>query len=241
MESRLGPHLRKLGFKNFEDYLNFTLSSEGRDEFEYFITRITTHTTSFFREDSHFTYLFNHGINLLLRQFNPSCLNCMSLGASTGEEAYSLALVFMKYADLHKGFNFEIDLSDISSCSLKKAKNGEFKLSQLSQIPKLYLPYIQKNNTWFTFIPAIKQRMSFFKLNICNPQQRFPRTYHIVFCRNTLIYFSKEKQQIIMQNIERILKDGGLLFLGHSETLQNIKCNLKKIRPTVYQKEIVDD
>lgn len=173
---------------------------------------------------------------MLLKQFNTTNIHCMSLGASTGEEAYSLAMTLMKYTELNPGIDFQIDLSDISIDSLKKAKTGEFKLIQLNQIPKYYFHYLIKNSDSFTFIPAIKQRLKFFKLNICNPEQKFPGNYHLLFCRNTLIYFPRERQQIILQNIERIIKDGGLLLLGHSETLQRICHNLKKIGPTVYQK-----
>ena len=235
LESRLSTHITKLGYKNFEDYFNNILSID-QNEYDFFIDKITTHTTNFFRETVHFQYLINTGIKLINKEFENPVINILSMGTSTGEEMYTISLVFTEHKKLGYLNDFSISGIDISKKALLKAKKGIFNSAALHYIPRKYRVYFNKTDERIEAKEILKKNMRFFILNAARKNQIFPDKYHIVFCRNTLIYFSNQKQQNIINNISGILEPGGLLFIGLSESLQGIKHDFIKQESTIYRK-----
>ncbi len=236
LESRLSTHIGKLGFRTFDEYFRYIESiSETDDEIDYLVDKITTHTTSFFRENRHFDFLESKGLDILLKNFGKTRLKIMCLGASTGEEMYTLAMVFETHKRNGKIDGYTIDGADISRFALLKAKEGVFKSDHLESIPERYIKYFDVKNNKIYAKQIIKDNLRFFLLNIAKPKQKFPERYHIVFCRNTLIYFNKELQQNVINNVDRILVKGGLYFMGHSESLHGLNHNFTRVEPTIYQ------
>jgi len=239
LESRLASHIVKLGFDSFEKYYKYLKNTDDIEEFDYFIDRITTHTTHFFRENSHFDFLINNGLKLINDHFNRPVIKILSLGASTGEEIYTLALIMYFHKKNGLVRDYEIHGADISKNALLKAKEGVFNKNQLNNIPKKYHNCFKITGETIKAKEILKNNLRFFLLNACKVDQKFPDVYHIIFCRNILIYFSKPLQQNIINNIILILNNGGLLFTGQSESLYGFTHNLKKIGSAIYQKIIV--
>ncbi|HOV14389.1 MAG TPA: CheR family methyltransferase [Spirochaetota bacterium] len=236
LESRLSSHIGKLGFNSFGEYFKYigTLS-ELDEEIDYLVDKITTHTTSFFRENHHFDFLLSKGIDILVSVFGKINLKIMCLGSSTGEEMYTLAMILESQKKTGKILGYTIDGADISKYALLKAKEGVFKIDHLDSIPKQYIGYFDVKENKIFAKSILKNNLRFFLLNIAKPKQRFPDKYHIVFCRNTLIYFNKELQQNVINNVEKILISGGLYFMGHSESLHGLTHNFERVEPTIYQ------
>ena len=236
LESRLSLHIYKLGFTSFLEYFDYIKElPEIDEEVDYLVDKITTHTTSFFRENFHFDYLNNSGIDLLTKIFGREQLKCISLGSSTGEEMYTLAMILATKKKETKISDYQIDAADVSKYALLKAKEGVFKIDHLASIPQKYKSFFDIKENKIVAKPILKYNMRFFMLNICKIGQKFPDKYHIVFCRNTLIYFSKQLQQNVINNVAKILIPGGLFLMGHSESLHGLNHNFKRVEPTIYQ------
>ena len=238
LESRLSSHIIKLGMKSFEEYYNY-LINDNEEEYDYFIDKITTHTTNFFRENSHFNFIINKGINIINDYFSKPKIKILSLGVSTGEEIYTLAMIFARLKKLNEITDYEIHGADVSKIALLKAKKGVYKTESLSDIPQKYKNSFKKFNNIIIADEIIRYNLRFFLLNACKRNQKFPDKYHIVFCRNIFIYFKNGLQQNILDNILSALLNGGLLFTGHTESLFGFKHNLKKIGTSVYRREKV--
>jgi len=236
LESRLSSHISKLGYKSFGDYFKYIESLNELDsEIDFLVDKITTHTTSFFRENHHFDFLQNKGIDILTSYFGKINLKIASLGSSTGEEMYTIAMILENQKKLGKILGYTIDGADISKYALLKAKEGVFKIDHLESIPKQYTSFFDIKDNKIYAKSVLRNNMRFFLLNIAKPTQKFPDRYHIIFCRNTLIYFNKELQQNVINNIEKILIDGGLYFMGHSESLHGLTHNFVRVEPTIYK------
>lgn len=240
LESRLAGRIKKLGFTTFLQYYQYLENNEAPDEFEFFIDRITTHTTHFFREQNHFDFLISRGVTLINQRFNQPKIKIISVGSSTGEEMYSIAMILADLQDKNIIYDFEISAADISKKALLKAKEGVFDLKHKASIPHKYLKYFIIYEDSIAAKPVLKKHLRYFIINASNKNQKFPDSYHIVFCRNMLIYFTKEQQQVIINNISNILLPRGLFFSGHSESLIGLKHHFKKVIPAVYQGETHD-
>ncbi len=237
LESRMSSHITRLGFESYGDYFDFLeTQSEFSEEVEFVIDKITTHTTSFFREDHHFNFLVNGGVDMIQKIFGPSTvIKFASLGSSTGEEMYTISMILYPLKKSGKIKDYSIDAFDISKHALLSAKEGRFRPETQTSIPPQYQKFFHIEENRLIADPALKNNMRFFMSNIAKKGQRFPDTYHIVFCRNTLIYFNKALQQNVIDNITNILMPGGLYFMGHSESLHGLTHNFKRVEPTIYQ------
>lgn len=235
LESRLSTHIQKLGFSNFDQYFEYVMHSPNNgEELDFLVDKLTTHTTSFFREKQHFQFLVNEGIKKIAETYPKPDLKIASLGSSTGEEMYTISMVMTTLLKLNKITNFTVDAADISKAVLLKAKEGVFKFDHYESIPDRYKNLFEVKENKLFAKETLKSHHRFFMLNICKEKQKFPDKYHIVFCRNTLIYFSKELQQKVIDNVKKILLPGGLFLIGHSESLYGLDHSFERIGPTIY-------
>jgi len=237
LESRLSVHITRLGFGSFGEYFDFLETQPDlSDEIEFVIDKITTHTTSFFREDHHFKFLVDSGIGIIQKVFGQgTTIKFASLGSSTGEEMYTISMILYPLKKSGRIKDYSIDAFDISKYALLSAKEGRFRLETQSSIPPQYQDLFKVVDNKLIANQAIKNNMRFFMSNIAKKNQKFPDRYHIAFCRNTLIYFNKMLQQNVIDNIANILLPGGLYFMGHSESLHGLVQDFKRVEPTIYQ------
>jgi chemotaxis protein methyltransferase CheR len=236
LESRFSGRIINLGLNSFSEYYEY-LANNNDDEYDFFVDKITTHTTNFFREITHFNFLIEKGIDLINKTFDFPTIKIFSNGTSTGEEMYSISMIFSEQKKFNRINDYSVSGADISKFALLKAKEGIFKKDSIHQIPKKYRAYFIKNEDSIQARDILKNNMKFYVLNGCKKNQIFPDRYHIIFCRNMLIYFPNQMQQNIIDNLARILLPGGLIIIGLSETFQGINHGFKKIESTIYRSD----
>ena len=160
-----------------------------------------------------------------------------SAASSTGEEAYSIAMVL---ADTIGAANWEIVGTDISSRVLEKARSGHYSLDRIDGIPRPLLQrYCLKGNGQYqgTLLVTreLRQRVDFRYSNLMAPAKGLG-SFDVIFLRNVMIYFDPETKRKVINNLLPYLKADGHLLIGHSETLNGITSDVVAVRPTIYRR-----
>lgn len=241
MVNRLSKRLRHLGIATFSQYVNYLNEGNNKDqEFIELIDAITTNKTDFFREPKHFSFLEQEVIPAAVNQRNrpDRRLRIWSSACSSGEEPYSISICLNEALARYPGWSFEILASDISETILRNAVTGIYEENKVSPIPmNLLRKYFLRGNRRYKVKPETGQNVTFKKINLKLDFQRMLSNFDVIFCRNVLIYFNRETQHNIIQKCWQVLRPGGYLFLGHSETLQGMETQFHYILPAIYQKE----
>ncbi|MDH4263271.1 MAG: protein-glutamate O-methyltransferase CheR [Spirochaetia bacterium] len=234
ISGRLLKRLRFYHLPNYQDYINMILDPQYKDERQIMINLLTTNETYFFRESQHLDYLRDH----ILANFKGNeIFRVWSAAASSGQEAYSIAMI-LEEAGLNG--RWEILGTDINETVLEKAKRGIYPLEASEKIPeKLLKKYclrgINAEYGNFTVIDELKKNIRFIKMNLNEPFTNIG-AFDIVFLRNVMIYFDMETKKSVIDRITQVIKPHCYLILGHSENLNNISKSYKTLLPTIYQK-----
>lgn len=245
LECRLQKRLRILNMDTFKDYCKYFFSDEGmKNELQYLINEVTTNKTDFFREPDHFNYLMESALPKLVENMDASktdCINIWSAGCSTGQEAYTLAMFLNEFKQKYPDLKYYLQASDISSKVLDNAKLGIYKEEEINDIPysfrsKYFNKSKNKNEKLIRLKPFIRSQVDFKNINLTDDNVFRGRKFHIIFCRNVIIYFDRELQAKLIRNFVRILHTSGYLFLGHSENICSLKVPLELCSTTVYRK-----
>lgn len=240
LQSRLQKRLRHLAIDSFEKYIEYVFSDKGSEEIIHMMDVVSTNKTDFFREPTHFEFL-SDVILPEIYEGKQSSVKIWSAGSSSGEEAYTIAMVIEEYMASHSHINYEIYGSDISTDMLKKAISGVYKMEKVFNIPESYKKkYLLKSKDSQKKLvrvkPHLRTKVNFFRFNLIDPVYKAPNDFDIVFCRNTLIYFERNTQESVINKLCTHLKPGGYFILGHSESITNMNVPLKNIRPTIFRK-----
>jgi len=234
--NRLVRRLRALKLNNFTAY--FALLDETPAEFSQFINALTTNLTSFFRENHHFEYLKQ---TLLpdLEQQGSTRIRIWSAGCSVGEESYSVAMSCIASGIDLRRIDLKILATDIDSTVLATAKAGVYGLERIQSIPESYIKkYVDMDmgiNKAAHMGQALKKMITFKELNL---MQDWPMKgpMDVIFCRNVMIYFDKDTQQMLLNRMADLLTPNGLLIVGHSETPFRLTDRFKLVGQTMYQR-----
>lgn len=242
---RLHKRLDELNIESYGEYLNFVSAKNpaATEERQILIDKITTHTTSFFREAQHFDILKEYVIPDLLKKQRGGnrTFNILCAGSSTGEEAYTIAMTVKEAAKFHWINGFTIDAIDISELATKTAKFGIYEKKKAANIPdNVRREYIQDGKgayaDYVRMHPSIKGNISFKAGNLFHTHVYPAYKYDIIFCRNTMIYFNEERRQNLTSMFEHRLNENGYLFVSLTESLSGLSHNLTRTHSSVYQK-----
>jgi len=233
VSGRLAKRLQPCGVKNYSEYFRLITSGEAPSEVQTAINLLTTNETYFFREQKHFDFL--HQQVSVARRGAP--FRVWSAACSTGEEAYSIAMVL---EDCLPG-GWEIAASDISTNVLEKAAKGHYPEERAKLIP---LPYKQRfcmrgtgaQEGTMLVDRNLRNQVKFFQANLNEAPSKKIGTFDLIFLRNVMIYFDVETKRRVVRNVLSLLKPGGHFFIGHSETLQGITDAVRPLSPAIYQK-----
>ena len=243
LEGRLRRRLIQLQMPSFREYCEYLFSPEGQlNEVQPMIDLVSTNKTDFFREADHFKYLANKVLPEFVSAGNCSRpLSVWSAGCSTGEECYTLAMVLSEFSSAHSVFDFTILATDISMRVLQAAHLAIYPDNKIAPIPmdlrRKYLlrgKGVEASNV--RFVPEIRRKVKFERLNLLEIGELSQRTFQVIFCRNVIIYFDRPTQERLIGSFYERLKPGGYLFLGHSEALPGLKVPLQTVAPMVYRK-----
>ncbi|EGD60735.1 chemotaxis methyltransferase [Novosphingobium nitrogenifigens DSM 19370] len=242
IESRLVKRIRAAGFSSIDAYCDHILSIGVDDEdVTAFINAVTTNKTDFFRESSHFDYLAR-AILPALRAEGRSLVRCWSAAASTGMEAYTLAMVLADFMDGTDGQDFSILATDIDTAVLQEAWRGIYSLAALKPVPPaLRARYVasarDRSRKEARIVPALRRKVTFARLNLMDSHYPVGDPMDVIFCRNVLIYFEKETQAGVIARLCDNLRPGGHLILGHSESISGLNVPLVPVSNTVFRKK----
>jgi chemotaxis protein methyltransferase CheR len=241
--TRLSKRLRELGLASFAMYIALLRSPAGAEELPLLIDCISTNHTHFFREEKHFDFLRDRFLPDW--RANPaargSTLRVWSAASSTGEEPYSVAIHLAEHLAQPGRGAWKIDATDISTRVLARARQGIYEGERLSGVnPELVRRYFQKGvGEWdgqFRVRPELRNCVNFHHLNLLAPPYPFQQPFHVILCRNVMIYFDRPTQTDLVAHLTDWLAPGGYLLVGHSESLGNIKHSLKPVQPAIYFK-----
>jgi chemotaxis protein methyltransferase CheR len=235
--------MRSLELHSYADYCGYLFSQRGQaEEMVPFLDVVTTNKTDFFREPSHFDYLTKTALPKLgadcglLRPLLVWCAGC-----STGEEAYTLAMVLSQYALAHPGFRFKILATDLCTRVLEKANLAIYKSEAVDPVPtdlrrKYFVRSRDRNTNLVRVVPELRDLVEFHRLNFMESEYAIGAQADVIFCRNVIIYFDRPTQEQVLQKLARCLTPNGHLFLGHSETLHGLNVPLVPVAPALYKK-----
>lgn len=229
------------GIETSGEYYHFIVSppiSERQKELKNkFVDTVTVHKTNFFRENNHFEFI-QKNINDIVAS-SSSCklmgeLRVWSSACSTGEEAYTLAMLLKEI--LPPTIRPKILATDISPDSIRKAIAGVYKFGPEDNITNYYInKYFTKTNNEWTISEEIKNLVTFRLFNLMDVFP-FKNPFDVIFCRNVMIYFDKIVQEKLVNNFYHALCKKGFLFIGHSESLIQLKHPFTYYEPTIYKK-----
>ena len=241
LQGRLQKRLKKLGLPDYKSYCDYVFSPEGQEEIIHMMDVVSTNKTDFYREAGHFEYLYDELLPELYQANNRLMLKVWSAGCSSGEEPYTLAIVMSEFKEKYPGFDFQILGTDISTQMLQTGANAIYKEDRISVIPmylkkKYFLRSKDRNNPQVRLVKPIRDKVSFRRLNFMDTVYDIHDQFDIIFCRNALIYFERENQEMVINKLCQKLSPNGYFFLGHSESITNMKVPLKSIKPTIFRK-----
>jgi len=241
LQSRLNSILNEKGFDNFTLYFDDLLQDKSGDALVQFVNRVTTNHTYFMREKDHFDYLRdtalpyiyeNHSQNRDLRLWCAAC--------STGEEPYTLEMIIQDFfRDKPDRWDTQILATDISTNVLLKAAQGAYSEENLKDLPNRWIHdyFITYGDKHKQVRNEIKKLIIFRKFNLMEEKFPFKKPFHIIFCRNVMIYFDSDTRDQLISKFYDATVTGGFLFIGHSESLNYKTTKYKYIKPAVYRKE----
>jgi chemotaxis protein methyltransferase CheR len=241
VSARLGKRLRATKVPSVKEYCRLLKEPGAEQEMSHLIDAISTNHTFFFRESAHFDFLRNQAVPEMYarsRSERWSRLRVWSAACSSGEEPYSIAITL---AGCAQQWPWQIEATDISHRVLAKAAAGIYADETVQRLPKeIIRTHFQRGigpqEGNHRVKAALRERVTFRQLNLLEGEPPFHEPFHVIFCRNVMIYFDRQTQDELVERLARRLVPGGYLFVGHSESLTHMRHSLRVIRPAVYQK-----
>ena len=234
---RLARRLRRTGITNFRDY--FARVNSDMDERIAFVNALTTNKTQFFREKHHFDFLTNTMVPEWQSQ-KKRRIRIWSAGCSTGEEPYTIASTLAASGLLTPSYDCKILATDLDTQVLEVGRNGTYGIEASKAIPAamLHHGFIRgkgKKQELLKVKPSVQKAITFKQLNLT---AAWPHKGPLdaIFCRNVMIYFEKDMQQQLIYRFWEKLGSGGILFIGHSESIGQMGSRFENLGQTMFRK-----
>lgn len=247
VQSRLQKRLVYHKLQSFQEYYDLLLcEGENGEEYILFINSITTNKTDFFREAHHFQMVSERIIPEIIERVRTGKaspkIRVWHAGCSTGEEPYTLAITLAEALQGMGNWDIRQLASDIDTQVLSHAEQGVYTKERTELIPRhLLKKYFLHGKGEKAEMVRVREELrtwiTFRQINLLNPQWPFRSNmqFDMIFCRNVVIYFDKSTQRKLLSRFEQLLRPGGYLFLGHSESLLGANTSFEPCGQTVYR------
>lgn len=242
VSARLGKRLRATGLTTIGSYCELLQAETDGNELAHLIDEISTNHTFFFREIAHFEFLVRTALPEMrarLAQERWPAFRIWSAACSSGEEPYSVAMALEEAPA--STWPWHIECVDISHRILAKAAAGIYRQEAVERLtPDRIRRFFdsghgpQAGN--YRVKASLRARLGFQQLNLLEGEPPYTEPFHVIFCRNVMIYFDRQTQTELVQKLTRRLVPGGYLFVGHSESLTGITHALQTVRPAIYRR-----
>ncbi len=235
VSGRLARRLAACRVNSYAEYFRLVMSGDAPEERQTALDLLTTNETYFFREPKHFEFLKKH---LAKRGPRATAFRAWSAAGSTGEEAYSIAMLL---ADCLGEQPWEVLASDISARVLERARSGHYALQRLTNFPPGYLQRfclkgIDTQEGTLLIDKSLRNKVRFLQVNLNAPLPALGQ-FDIIFLRNVLIYFNLETKRKVIERVLTTLKPGGWLLIGHSESLNEVSDAVELVSPAIYRRK----
>jgi chemotaxis protein methyltransferase CheR len=243
VQARLGKRMRQTGVANLGAYLDIVQKEGGQAELISMLDAISTNTTSFWREPAHFEHFISVALPRAVshaKKSRESAVRVWSAGCSTGEEPYGLAMIMHDELRSSGVQDVKVLATDLSTHVLSIARNGVYPENRVRAVPpsfrdRYFEQVAQSHERMYGVTKEIRAMVHFARLNLMGSWP-MKGPFDVIFCRNVMIYFDKATQAKLVGRYFQLLRSGGLLYIGHSESLTGIDHPYRYVRPTIYEK-----
>jgi len=242
IETRLQKTMIQRSFTNYNAYFDCIVNDKTGSEATTLLNLLTTNHTYFLREIEHFEFLKNTILpELFIKHKKEKDIRIWSAGCSSGQEPYTISMIVSEYMDqgnLHfSNWNRQMLATDISEKALQKASKGIYSKDEVKDVPYNWLAkYFTRKGNEYHINNDIKQEILFRKFNLMNSNYPFRKKFHVIFCRNVMIYFDSDTKNRIVRHFYESLEPGGYLIIGHSEFVDRNIIAFDYVKPAVYKK-----
>ncbi|NJL08090.1 MAG: protein-glutamate O-methyltransferase CheR [Methylacidiphilales bacterium] len=226
VDKRLRERMAACNVPAFHDYFNLARYQANGGELQLLVNAMTVNETYFYREEYQFHCLVESILPEVTRsRRNGDAVRIWTIPCSTGEEAYSIAFQLLDHWRRVDDFAVEIVASDIDTKVLERARRGVYGERALQYVPKATIARYMRpvGEGVYQVIPEIRDSITFVQTNLADALStaRF-RGFDVVFCRNLLIYFDDMSRREAAETIFEVLRPGGFVCLGHSESMSRV-------------------
>ncbi len=228
MKRRIDSYAENKGCGDYDGFIMFLRKDP--DALASFVDYITINVSEFFRNPEQWEYLEKE---VIPKFTSKSKVRIWSAACSTGDEPYTLAMLFLKYLPR---IRFSITATDIDDLSLAAAREGIYSAKSIKGVPEEFMGCFTKTeNDKYVIAPEIRKCVNFKKHNLLKDE--FPRNMDLIVCRNVLIYFTEEKKEELFSQFHDSLGHGGVLFLGNTEQMMDYrKSGYSRLASFFYEK-----
>lgn len=242
VHSRLIKRLRTQGFDTFHQYCNFVDSFEGKAERKEMLLALTTNLTRFFREPHHFEHVLKTALPSLVEKAKQGGkVRIWSAGCSNGQEPYSIAALALSMFPNANQYDFKILATDIDTNMINHGRQGVYNEDLMEKMPqKLRHAHFQSKEidgeAFFRASDDMRNLVTFRELNLNGARWPMSGKFDIIFCRNVVIYFNQETQDVLWRRFKDHLNPQAFLYIGHSERLiGGIADDFENVGTTTFQ------
>lgn len=231
MKRRISSLIARNQYKDFDDY--FVAIKKDKVLFEEFINYLTINVSEFFRNPNQWDVM-EKVIIPKLKADNRGKIKIWSSASSTGEEPYSLAMLMTRFYGLK---DIQIDATDLDLGAIEKAHLGIYSEKSLKNVPKdLKDKYFEKIGSSYKISDEIKKCVKFKQMNLL--KDSYPKGYHLILCRNVMIYFTEEAKAEMYHKFNKGLTNDGVFFVGSTEQIiMPERYNFEPIQTFFYKKK----
>jgi chemotaxis protein methyltransferase CheR len=237
---RLQNHLHRSNFESFSEFYQYVLNDKSGEAVTLLLNKLTTNHTFFLREMEHFDYFKQTVLPHIVKTEKSKDMRIWSAGCSSGEEPYSIAMIIADFFGANKnGWDTKILATDISERVLSMAAQGKYLSENLEVLPKQWRQaYFKKVDAEYDqIIDKLRQEVIYRKFNLMEGTFPFRKKFHIIWCRNVMIYFDAQTKKALIDKFYDCTEQGGYLFIGHSESIARNDTKYKYVLPAIYRRE----
>lgn len=240
VEGRLKNRVIEKGFDSFSAYIDYAMSLNSGLEMIDVIHKLTTHYTFFMREWEQFQYYTTTVLPYLQYTLSDKAIRLWSTGCSTGEEPYTLAILNKEFfSEESKDWDTRILATDLSERVIDTARKGVYLEEGLKNLPKGWKnSYFRKlDEERWQVKEEIRQQVIYRPFNLMSEDYYFKSPFHVIFCRNVMIYFNQATKIEVIKKLYDVTATGGYLFIGRSESIMQQETEYRYVQPGIYRKE----